>query len=85
MLLQTSPFPDPDQLVVMWEADLERERPLIEVSYANFLDWQAQSRTFEDMAAFGSVNWGHVLTGTVIHTGLHHQRCRLVHDTRDSS
>jgi predicted permease len=63
VLLQASPFPDSDQMVVMWEKDLERERPLIEVSYANFRDWQAQSQAFEDMAAFGSVNWGHVLTG----------------------
>lgn len=61
-VLFQSPADEPDRLLVMWQQDVERERPLIEVSYSNFADWREQSRTFEDMAAFGSVNWGHVLT-----------------------
>jgi predicted permease len=59
--LSESPAGDPERLFILWEQDAERGRELIEVSYSNFEDWRRQSRTFADMAAFGSVNWGHAL------------------------
>jgi putative ABC transport system permease protein len=60
-VLFESPARDPGRLLVLWEQDLEHGRELIEVSYSNFEDWRRESRTFADMAAFGSVNWAHVL------------------------
>lgn len=48
---------DSRRLVVVWETDPARNQPLIEVSYLNFADWQAQARTVEAMAAFGSQHW----------------------------
>jgi len=58
VLLHPIPIPALDRLVVAWEIDPTREGSLIEVSLPYFQDWRAQSRSFEDMAAFGSVNWG---------------------------
>jgi putative ABC transport system permease protein len=62
-VLFRSPAGQPERLWVLWEQDLERDRPLLEVSYANFADWREESRAFEDMAAFSSVNWESILTG----------------------
>jgi predicted permease len=45
------------RLVILWESDPARNHPLIEVSYLNFLDWQRESRTVDEMAAFGSQHW----------------------------
>lgn len=64
VLLRQLPLKEPDRLVVMWEQDTEHNKPLIEVSFLNFLDWRAQNHVFEEMAAFGSVNWDYVLRGT---------------------
>src|SRR5262245_45264295 len=56
VLLRQLPYADPERLVVLWERerDIGQESP----SYPNFLDWQAQSQSFERMAMarFDSVN-----------------------------
>ncbi len=44
------PYPDADQLVVINESS--KPMPEGPISYANFLDWQAQNQVFEHMAAF---------------------------------
>ncbi len=48
VLLRQLPYQNPERLVVLWERqqDIEQESP----SYPNFLDWQEQSRSFEQMA-----------------------------------
>jgi putative ABC transport system permease protein len=55
-LLRRLPYADPERLVVLWERqrDVGQESP----SYPNFIDWQAQSQSFERMAMarFDSVN-----------------------------
>ena len=58
LLLRPIPVAGLSRLVVAWETDPSREGSLIEVSWPYFLEWRAQNRSFEDMAAFGSVNWG---------------------------
>jgi putative ABC transport system permease protein len=63
VLLRPIPVADLDRLVVAWEADPSQVGSLIEVSYPYFLDWRAQSHSFEELAAFGSVNWSSELKG----------------------
>jgi len=49
---QALPYPGPDRLVVLWgnvqRAKVERRG----ASYPDFQDWRAQSKSFEDLAAF---------------------------------
>ena len=63
VLLRPIPVADLGRLVVAWEIDPAREGSLIEVSFPYFQEWRAQNRSFEDMAAYGSVNWGHEFKG----------------------
>ena len=51
VLLRPLPYPDPDRLVLVWESAPFfglRDSP---VSPANYVDWKARSRSFEDMGA----------------------------------
>src|SRR5215467_4939980 len=64
MLLAPLPYPEGDRLVTVWEdvprLDLPRNTP----APANFVDWRAQNRVFEGMAAFMGGIFGDVaLTG----------------------
>src|SRR5687768_17309732 len=63
VLLRPIPVPELDRLVVAWETNPQEPETLIEVSFPYFLDWRQQSRSFEDLAAFSSVNWGCELKG----------------------
>src|SRR6476646_3930568 len=60
LLLRPLPYPDGDQLVVVEEA--VGANPHADVSPANWLDWQRESRTFRRFAAWRS--WSFTLTGT---------------------
>ena len=57
------PVADLQRLVVAWETEPSQTGELVEVSFPYFLDWRAQSHSFEDLAAFGSVNWSYELKG----------------------
>jgi predicted permease len=60
VLLQPPPISDPDRVMVMWA----RERgagTVGEISHSTFRAWQEKSRSFESLAAMGSVNWSLVL------------------------
>jgi putative ABC transport system permease protein len=63
VLLRPLPYPGADRLALIWETDLKdgikREGP----SAPNFLDWQEQSKSFEEMALL------EVGTGTVTGEG----------------
>ncbi len=61
VLLRPLPFPNPSQLVQIWEFDhrLGNDRGVI--SPYNFLDWQSQNHSFVAMAAYGYDHFG--LTG----------------------
>jgi putative ABC transport system permease protein len=52
VLLQRLPYRDADRLVAMWEDNRNANHPRNTISPTNFLDWQAQSKSFEGMAAF---------------------------------
>src|SRR5208337_3933162 len=49
------PFPHADRLAFLWQDNARTGETEGAVSYPNYADWRAQSRTFEDMAfvAFG--------------------------------
>lgn len=52
VLLRPLPYTEPDQLFMVWENDTQEGNPRNDVSPANFLDWKAQSQSFESLAAF---------------------------------
>ena len=60
LLLRPLPYPDGDQLVVVEET--VGANPHADVSPANWLDWQRESRTVRRFAAWRS--WSFTLTGT---------------------
>jgi putative ABC transport system permease protein len=51
VMLRQLPFTDADRLVRLYESNLERGWPDFGVSYPNFLDWRAQSRSFAGIGA----------------------------------
>ncbi|HEX8561277.1 MAG TPA: ABC transporter permease [Pyrinomonadaceae bacterium] len=61
VLLRPLPYRDADRVVVLWENNRMRGRPHNVVNPGNFLDWRAQSKSFEGMAAFADQRYG--LTG----------------------
>ena len=63
VLLTPPPIQRPDELVVCWERDLSRNLPVVEVSYRNFQDWVAHSRSFSSAAAMSSSTWPAILDG----------------------
>ncbi|MFL6231337.1 MAG: ABC transporter permease, partial [Pyrinomonadaceae bacterium] len=52
VLLRALPYRDADRLVTMWEDNRRGNHRHNVISPINFLDWQAQSKSFEEMAAF---------------------------------
>src|SRR3984957_16256684 len=51
VLLRPLPYPQSDQLVYLEESNPQQGFPRFDVSPANFLDWRAQNRSFEQMVA----------------------------------
>jgi len=63
VILRPLPVTDQDRLVVIWQRDDRRALPVVEVAYREMEDWRRRSRTFEDLAVVGSVNWNLTLVG----------------------
>jgi putative ABC transport system permease protein len=63
IVLRPFPFTDQDRLVVLWQRDDRRAQPIIEVAYGEMTDWRSRSRSVEDLAVVGSVNWTLSLEG----------------------
>ncbi|HEX7049876.1 MAG TPA: ABC transporter permease [Longimicrobiales bacterium] len=62
VLLEPLPFKEPERLMVLWEQETAvPDRPPEPTSAATFQDWRAQSRTFDELAAW--VYSGFALTG----------------------
>ena len=55
VLLNPLPFPEPDQLVSMFQRI--SSFPNASISYPNFLDWRKMNTTFADMAAYRSTGF----------------------------
>ncbi len=54
VLLRPLPFHDPERLVMVWEDASAIGFPRSDVAAANYMDWKAQNKVFEDMAP---LNW----------------------------
>src|SRR5690606_33658204 len=52
MLLRPLPYPQADQLMMLWETQPDASSDERLVSPANFFDWRARSKTIENMAMF---------------------------------
>ena len=63
VVLEPLPIETPADLVVCWGADSSQNLSVVELSYRNFQDWSAGSRSFSKAAAMGSSNWTTVLEG----------------------
>ncbi|HYY58525.1 MAG TPA: ABC transporter permease, partial [Pyrinomonadaceae bacterium] len=61
VLLRALPYRDADRLVTLWEDDRKANHPRNVTSSANFLDWQSQAKSFQEMAAFFDMRFN--LTG----------------------
>jgi putative ABC transport system permease protein len=55
VMLRPLPYAESDRLVRIWETNVERGRPTFATSHPNFLDWRAQARTFQSMAAMDNI------------------------------
>ncbi|HZM69838.1 MAG TPA: ABC transporter permease [Candidatus Cryosericum sp.] len=51
VLLRPLPYPEPDRLMTVWQNNLKRGWHEDVVTPADYLEWRAQSRSFEAMAA----------------------------------
>ena len=55
------PYRDPEQLVAIWASDTRRPASKQPLSYPDFEDWRARSKTFAQMAAW--YTWDYTVTG----------------------
>ena len=65
VVLQPLPFAQEERLVAGWKTARTDPTRLVELSYPEFLQWQAQSTSFESLAALPTTVYGYsyVLTG----------------------
>ena len=52
LLLKPLPWPELDRVVAIWDKSPSRGYDHNEVTFANYLDWQAQSQSFEQLALY---------------------------------
>ena len=62
LLLRPLPYKDPQRIVMLWESNRTRNNTRNVIAPADFLDWQEQSQSFEQMAQFVDMRFN--LTGT---------------------
>jgi putative ABC transport system permease protein len=61
VLIRPLPIADPDRVVVIWPRERANPTTIGEISHWTFRSWQQDARSFEALAAIGSVNWNMVL------------------------
>src|ERR1700734_3326669 len=66
VLLAPLPYSEPERLVLVWQYNLTLKHA-ISVSYPDFLDWQHDARSFQQMAAFDSQDRDLTSPGTPEH------------------
>ena len=63
IFLKPLPFPEPEQLAMVWQHDVRFPENLNIVSYPNYQDWRNQNHVFSDMAIFDSAGKSYSLSG----------------------
>jgi putative ABC transport system permease protein len=64
VLVRPFPFRDQGRLAAVWQSDLKRNHPFVEVSYLDVRDWaERTSDAFESIASMSSVNFATTVTG----------------------
>src|SRR5271170_2384833 len=66
VLLAPLPYSEPERLVMVWQYNLTLKH-VISVSYPDYLDWQRDARSFQQMAAFDSQDRNLTAPGTPEH------------------
>jgi predicted permease len=66
VLLAPLPYSEPERLVLVWQYNLTLKHP-ISVSYPDFLDWQRDAHSFQQMAAYDSQDRNLTAPGTPEH------------------
>src|SRR5271168_362531 len=66
VLLAPLPYSEPERLVMVWQYNLTLKHP-ISVSYPDFLDWQRDAGSFQQMAAYDSQDRNLTAPGTPEH------------------
>jgi len=61
VLLRPLPYSDPDDLMIVWEANLKRNRMTNVAGPANYIRWRERNQSFEHLAAFAQ--WTANVTG----------------------
>jgi putative ABC transport system permease protein len=75
VLLNPLPYREPDRLMQFWETNPLKNWTQVTVAPANLFDWQKQSQSFTEIAAyFGSDKKGPGLSGLELNTGGEPQR-----------
>jgi putative ABC transport system permease protein len=73
VVLRPLPFPEPERLVMVWEAD--KSGADSNMGYPTFADWRSQNHSFDAMSALG--DWSPTLTGAGEPQALNGQRVTL--------
>jgi len=64
VLVRPFPFRDQERLVMLWQSDVTRNHPFVEVSHPDVRDWRIRAASaFESIASMSSVNFATTLTG----------------------
>jgi putative ABC transport system permease protein len=65
VLLRPLPFPEQERLVMAWKRDTTTNNPFVELAVAEVRDWQAQNRSFTNLALMPTTvyGYGYALTG----------------------
>jgi putative ABC transport system permease protein len=64
VLLRPLPFPDQERLVMAWKRDTTTNNPFVELAVAEVRDWQAQNRSFTNLALMPTTVYGYGYTLT---------------------
>ena len=72
VLLRPLPYNDPDNLVMVWERNIPRNRATNVASPANFLDWRRQTQTLDPMAALVQIQLNLTSLGDPVELDAHY-------------
>jgi putative ABC transport system permease protein len=63
VLVRPYPFREQNRIAILWQTDVVRNHPFVEVSYLDARDWAARTSAFESFASMSAVNFSMTLTG----------------------